>query len=101
MVGMNLRPLNDFLLLEEELAPPYHTYRQFQHIIVPDAFQHGPEDRPVWATVLAKGSACGNGTVKRGSRVLIGKWEGARLKYLEKPYILVKEADVLAVDEPA
>lgn len=96
---MNLKPLNDFLLLEEEPAPPYHMYRQFTHIVVPDAFQHGPEDRQVWGTVLAKGAACKNARVKVGSRILLGKWSGARLKYADKPYLLVKEEDVLAVDE--
>ena len=97
---MNLRPLNDFLLLEEESAPAYHDYRKFQHIVVPEAFQHGPEDRQVWGVVLAKGSACQNPLVKVSSRVLIGKWDGARLKYAEKPYLLVKEDNVLAIDEP-
>ena len=101
MVGMNLRPLNDFLLLEEEAAPAYHDYRKFQHIVVPDAFAHGPEDRQVWGVVLAKGSACTNHQIVIGGRILIGKWAGARLKYEDRPYLLVREEDVLAVDEPS
>ena len=96
---MNLKPLNDFLLLEEEAAPAYHEYRKFQHIVVPDAFQHGPEDRQVWGTVLAKGEQCKSNHIAIGTRVLIGKWSGARLKYEDKPYLLVKEEDVLAIDE--
>lgn len=101
MVDMMLTPLNDFLLLEEEEAPAYHDYRKFQHIVVPDAFAHGPEDRPVWGVVLAKGAACRNTHIPVGGRVLIGKWAGARLKYAEKPYLLIKEEDVLALDEPS
>lgn len=97
---MRLRPLNDFLLLEEEHAVAYHDYRKFTHIVVPEAFEHGPEDRQVWGKVLAKGSACTNQQIGIGSRILIGKWEGARLKYADKPYLLVKEGDVLALDEP-
>ena len=97
---MKLKPLNDFLLLEEEAASPYHEYRKFTHIVVPDAFQHGPEDRPVWGIVLAKGLACTNHQIGIGNRILIGKWAGARLKYEDKPYLLVKEEDVLAIDEP-
>ena len=100
MVEMKLKPLNDFLLLEEEGAPAYHEYRKFTHIVVPDAFAHGPEDRQVWGIVLAKGSACANHQIRIGSRILIGKWAGARLKYEDRPYLLVKEEDVLAVDEP-
>ena len=97
---MNLKPLNDFLLVEEEPAVPYHEYRKFQTIVGPDAFQHGPEDRQVWGKVLAKGISCTNHQIGIGSRILIGKWAGARLKYEDIPYLLVKEEDVLAVDEP-
>ena len=94
---MMLKPLSDFVLLKEEEAIPYHAFKEFQHIITPDVYSHGPEDRPVWGEVAGFGDSCRR-VIQIGNRVLIGKWSGARITYQSIKYILVKEDDILAVD---
>ena len=92
-----LKPLNDFLLLQEEEATPYHEFKEYKHVIAPPAYSHGPEDRPVWGKVVGIGRAC-TGVTQVGDRVLTGKWGGARLTFESVKYLIVKEEDVLAVD---
>lgn len=94
-----LKPLNDCLWISPEPIPEYHQYRQFEHIVVPDKYAHGPEDRPVWGKVMAKGDKCVLPNIEVGSRVVFGKWAPARVKYQEKEYLLIREDDVLAVDQ--
>lgn len=93
----NLVPLNDFVLVEEEAYVPYEQYKGYTHIIVPDKFAHGPEDRPVIGRIIAKGRHCIRSEVQ--GRVALGKWSGARFHQDGKTYVVVKEEDVLAVLE--
>ena len=93
-----LTPLNDFVLLLPDPVKPYHEYKKYDKIIVPDRFDHGPEDRPVWGIVQAKGQACRNSWISPGRHILIGKWDGARIPYNGVEYIVVKEDMVIAVD---
>ena len=92
-----LVPTNDFVLLEEEPYKPYDQYKGYSHIIVPDRFAHGPEDRAVIGTGVAKGNQCRNEAVVVGSRIVIGKWDGARFPRNGKTLVLVKEDSILAV----
>ena len=92
-----LKPLNDFILLQEEEAVSYQEFKEYTHIVTPDAYSHGPEDRPVWGRVAGVGRAC-TGVTQVGDRVLIGKWGGARLTFESVKYLIVKEEDILAVD---
>ena len=92
-----LTPLNDFVLIDPEVPKPYHEYRKFQHIVVPDVYEHGPEDRPVWGKVVEIGPSC-RGMVRVDERVLIGKWDGAKVEHNGHKYVLVKEDSILAVD---
>ena len=94
---MTLRPTNDFVLLEEEPYVPYNEYKGYSHIVIPDKFQHGPEDRAILGIVLAKGNTCHNQAIEVGDRIAIGKWDGARFPRDGKTLILVKEDNVLAV----
>ena len=64
---------------------------------VPEKFEHGPEDRPLWGKVLAVGPNYKRG-VRLGDRVLVGKWAGARVTHHEVEYLIVKPEDILAVD---
>lgn len=94
---MTLHPTSDCILIDPEPPPAYHVYKQYEHIVVPDAFSHGPEDRPVWGKVLACGSGCKQ-PIAIGSRVVFGKYAGARITYEKKPFILVREDEILAID---
>lgn len=94
-----LIPTNDFILLEELKAKPFHTYQGYSTIIVPPAYEHGPEDRPVMGRVLAKGKECCRATIRVGVVAMAGKWAGCRFPREGKTYILLKESDVMAVLE--
>lgn len=93
-----LKPLNDCLWIDPEPSPEYHLYKQYAHVVIPEKYAHGPEDRPVWGKVLAKGKGCQQPEIQVGSRIVFGKWAPARILYQEKEYILIREVDVLAVD---
>ena len=92
-----LKPLNDFVLMEELPYEPYHQYKQYSKIIVPEKYEHGPEDRPVRARILAKGAQCRESLLQKGVVVLLGKWSGARVKWQDRMLILVKESDILSL----
>ena len=93
-----LKPLNDCLWIDPEPPLDYHVYLQYQHVVVPDKYAHGPEDRPVWGKVMGKGDRCQLPDITIGSRVVFGKWAPARVRYAGKEYMLIREDDVLAVD---
>ena len=94
-----LVPTNDFVLLEEAKAEPYHTYKQYEHIVVPSKYEHGPEDRPVMGKITAKGEACVNARISVGAIALAGKWTGARFNRDGVNYVLLKETDIFAIVE--
>ena len=94
-----LKPRNDFILLEEAPAEPYHQYKQFEHIIVPSKYEHGPEDRPIMGKILAKGEGCINPRIPVGAMAMAGKWAGARFQRDGMSYVIVKEVDIFAVLE--
>lgn len=94
-----LRPLNDLILVEPEPPPAYNQYKQFTHIVVPDKFEHGPEDRPVWGKILSIGKLCKANNLEVGDRIVFGKYAGARVQHDNKQIILVREEEILAIDE--
>jgi co-chaperonin GroES (HSP10) len=94
-----LTPQNDFILLEEAKYEPYAKYKGFSNIVLPDKYEHGPEDRPVMGTILAKGSECVRETIRIGSIAICGKWTGSRFYHEGVTYVLVKESDVLGILE--
>ena len=91
-----LRPLSDFVVVKEETPEEYAAYKGYTHIIVPEKFEHGPEDRAVVGQVVAVGPHC-VGMVTVGNRIVLGKWAGARIPYQGTTSLLVKEGDILAV----
>lgn len=92
-----LKPLGDCVLVDPEPPPSYHAYKQYQHIVVPEKFEHGPEDRSVFGKILSMGSAC-HFPLKVGDRIVFGKWAGARIRHEEREIILVREDEILAID---
>ena len=92
-----LKPLNDMVLMELEEVEDYAKHKGLSRIIVPDLYSHGPEDRPVWGRVVAVGKKCLK-IVKRGDRIVIGKWDGAKQEYKGKKYCFVREDAILGVD---
>jgi len=93
---MNLKPLGDRLMVEpieqEELTP--------SGIMLPET----AKEKPMQGKVLAMGPGARqeNGTriamdVTKGDIVLYAKYAGTEVKIENKKYLILKEADVLAI----
>jgi chaperonin GroES len=95
---MNIRPLHDRLLvkrLEEDT-------KSAGGIIIPD----NAKEKPVQGEVVAigNGKVLDNGqlralSVKKGDKVLFGKYSGTEVKLDGKEYVVMREDDVMAVIE--
>ena len=95
---MNIRPLQDPLIVarvEEEAKTK-------GGIIIPDT----AKEKPVEGKVIA----VGNGKVgddgkriplevKKGNRILFGKYSGSEVKIEDKEYLIMREDDVLGIIE--
>ena len=93
---MNLKPLRDRVLLrrsnEEE--------KTAGGIIIPDT----AKEKPMEAKVIAVGSGIRNDKgkvtsldVKKGERVLIGKWAGTEVTVDGEELLIVGESDIMGV----
>ena len=92
----NVRPLRDRVLVRriEEAE------QKVGGIIVPDT----AKEKPLQAEVMAVGSGrtLDNGqkvepTLKKGDKVLIGKWSGTEVKIDGEEYVIVKEDELLGI----
>ena len=102
---MQLRPLNDCVLIEPEPEVDYATYKGYAAagLIVPPAYAHGPEDRTKWGRITAFGTTCKNPYgLKVGDRVVYGKYGWAKVTTEDGKHLaLVRELDLIAVDADA
>ncbi len=93
---MKIKPLHDRVLVkrvEEESKTP-------GGIIIPDTAQEKPMEGKVVAT--GKGARGDDGKivpldVKKGDRILFGKWSGTEIKIEGDEYVIMKESDVMGV----
>jgi len=95
---MKLRPLQDRILVqrvkEEEKTKG--------GIIIPDTAKEKPVEGRVIAAGIGKLSEEGNRIaleVKKGDRILFGKYSGNEIKIEGKEYLIMSEDDVLGVIE--
>jgi chaperonin GroES len=95
---MNVRPLHDRILLrrleEKEVVKG--------GIIIPDTAKEKPQEAEVIA--VGPGKLDDNGKrmpidVKKGDRVLVGKYSGSDIKIDEQEYLIVREDEILGVLE--
>lgn len=93
-----LVPLNDCVLIEPEPLEDYTVYKKYPHLVMAPRYAHGPEDRPVWGRIIALGSQC-KLSLSVGERVVIGKWAAAKVRHQDKDYLIVRDYDILAVDD--
>jgi chaperonin GroES len=96
---MNLRPLHDHVIVEAAAVGKAKTKGG---IILPDTAKEKPLEGKVVA--VGSGQRGKNGavlamTVKKGDRVIYGKWSGAEIKLDDKQYLVLKEGDILGVVE--
>jgi chaperonin GroES len=95
---MHVRPLNDRVLLrrleEKEVVKG--------GIIIPDTAKEKPQEAEVVS--VGPGKLDENGKrvpteVKKGDRVLIGKYSGTDIKLGDDEYLIVREDEILGVIE--
>jgi len=95
---MKVRPLADRLLVKRE--EPSETVRG--GIIIPDTAKEKPQEGKVVA--VGPGKVDENGKrialeLKKGDRILIGKYAGTEVKIEGEEHLILREDDVLAVIE--
>ena len=95
---MKIRPLGDRLLVKRE--EPSETVRG--GIIIPDSAKEKPQEGKVVA--VGKGRLDEDGKrvkmeVKKGDRILMGKYAGTEVKLDGEEHIIMREDDVLAILE--
>jgi chaperonin GroES len=95
---MKLRPLHDRVVV--------HRIEEHEKttggIIIPDT----AKEKPIQGEIIAAGPGARDESgrlspleVKRGDRVLFGKWSGTEVKIDGKDYLIMKESDILGILE--
>ena len=95
---MNLKPLHDRVLVERISSED----KTKGGIIIPDTAQ----EKPMEGKVLAVGNGARNENgqvvaldVKKGDRILFGKWSGTEVKIDGKELLIMKESDIMGIIE--
>ena len=95
---MKIRPLQDRVLVERI----DQEEKSSGGIIIPDTAQ----EKPMEGKVMAVGNGTRNDDgkvhpldVKKGDRILYGKWSGTEVKLDGKDVIVMKESDIMGVIE--
>ncbi|MBJ09919.1 MAG: co-chaperone GroES [Flavobacteriales bacterium] len=88
---MNIKPLADRVLVEPAAAETTTT----SGIIIPDTAQEKPQKGTIVA--IGAGKKDEPMTVKVGDTVLYGKYSGTELKLEGKDFLIMREADILAI----
>lgn len=95
---MGIRPLHDRVMVE----PLSAEEKTAGGIIIPDTAQEKPQEGKVVA--VGNGARGDDGTVqpmdvKKGDRVLYGKWSGTEVKVDGKELLIMKESDIMGIIE--
>ena len=95
---MNLKPLHDRVLVERVDQED----RTKGGIIIPDTAQ----EKPMEGKVISVGGGARNENgqvvaldVKKGDRILFGKWSGTEVKIDGKELLIMKESDIMGIIE--
>jgi len=95
---MKIKPLADRILVKRE--EPSETVRG--GIIIPDTAKEKPQEGRVMATGPGKIDEHGKRVpmeVKKGDRILMGKYAGTEVKIDGEEHLILREDDVLAIIE--
>ncbi len=95
---MKIKPLADRVVVRA-LEP---EEKKQGGIIIPDTAKEKPQEGEVIA--VGPGKITDNGTkiepsVKKGDRVLFGKYSGTEVSVDDEDYLILRESDILAVVE--
>ena len=91
MADINLQPLADRVLVEPMAAETTTA----SGIIIPDTAQEKPQQGLVVAAGTGKKDE--PMTVKKGDKILYGKYGGTEIKHEGKDYLIMRESDILAI----
>ena len=95
-MGLSLKPLADRVVVEPAPAED----KSAGGIILPDTAQEKPQQGTVVAVGSGKVSDSGSlveMTVKKGDKVLYGKYSGSEVTFDSVDYVIMRESDILAV----
>ena len=95
-MGLDLKPLADRVVVEPAPAED----KSAGGIILPDTAQEKPQQGTIVASGPGKVSDSGSKidmTVKKGDKVLYGKYSGSEVSFGGVDYIIMRESDILAV----
>lgn len=98
MASLRVRPLHDRILVKR--VEPKEQVRG--GIIIPDTAKEKPQEAEVMAVGDGKYSEEGKRLkldVKKGDKVLIGKYSGTDIKLDDVEYTILREDEVLAIVE--
>jgi len=95
---MNIRPLHDRVIVKRNDAET----KTVSGIIIPDSAKEKPQEGEIVA--VGTGIRKEDGTVlpldvKKGDKILFGKYAGTEIKIDGEEYIMMKEEDILGVIE--
>ncbi|NKB58695.1 MAG: co-chaperone GroES [Alphaproteobacteria bacterium] len=93
---MSIRPLQDRVLVK----PLEAEVKSAGGIIIPDTAQEKPQEGKVVAVGPGKKSEDGTVApmdVKKGDRVLYGKWSGTEVKIGNDTLMIMNESDIMGV----
>ncbi len=93
---MSLRPLHDRVLVK----PLEADAKSAGGIIIPDTAQEKPQEGKVVAVGAGKRADDGSITpmdVKKGDRVLYGKWSGTEVKVGNDTLMIMNESDIMGI----
>lgn len=93
---MNIQPLGDRVLVQRLEADEIKK----GGIIIPETAQEKPMEARVIA--IGTGKVLEDGTkgdfeVKKGDRILIGKYSGTEIKIDDEEYLILSQDDILAI----
>jgi chaperonin GroES len=95
-MALSLKPLADRVVVEPAPAED----KSAGGIILPDTAQEKPQQGVIVAAGPGKVSESGNllkMTVKKGDKVLYGKYSGSEVTFDGVEYVIMRESDILAI----
>ena len=97
---MNFKPLHDRVLVRRVES----DQKTAGGIIIPDTAQ----EKPMEGEVLEIGSGARDEVgklvpldVKKGDKILFGKWSGTEVKMNGEDYLIMKESDIMGIITPS
>jgi|TARA_B100001750_G_scaffold96692_1_gene76427 chaperonin GroES len=95
-MALNVKPLADRVVVQPAPAEEMSS----GGIILPDTAQEKPQQGTIAAAGPGKVSEAGNTVameVKKGDKVLYGKYSGTEFSFEGTDYLIMRESDILAV----